>query len=238
MSRHAKAEPGTKVGALWFKVGETKPETLEAFSDLLEPEPFMGMHGALVTGDDARFYWLTYLPAPDMDELGRDPFGVTLTLREVHEDGDSVVRGPVVSRRIVTSADLAEQFVNDRENELSDEDLDAFFRTPEAYVPVIEAVAKVLRVVGVEWEDDGTTTIIGPGGGRKSRDVPSVGDALAEAWPHDDWSGTIAEVHELVGGTSGPYKLDALRKALDRGDYESTGEPGKPSVWRRVPRRR
>lgn len=259
MTRHLRADPGQTVGSKWFTKDELVEPYLSNVRPLLEPRPATGYVGVLVTGDDGGVYWMSITePADPLPDGSPDIHGMTVTLREVHTtDERELARGPVVSRKVTSAVDLFgmateailnEEFgpdadeaeVNARYQAISDEEIIPRLKDARAEA-LIRMAGEALALVGVVWpepEEGGTTTIIGPGGGRKEREVPSVGEALNEAWPHDGWSGTAKEAHGLVGGEDGDYTLDAVKKALQRGDYESTETPGQASSWRRVPRRR
>lgn len=79
---------------------------------------------------------------------------------------------------------------------------------------------------------DGTGLVVSSGTRSHTRDR-TASEALDDTWPDDDWTGTAKEVHDLIGGEDGPYSLDTVKKALQRGRYASTETAGKPSVWRR-----
>jgi hypothetical protein len=183
-------------------------------------------------GSDGRVYWASLVFTSN-----DDGWRATATVREVHEDGSAIVPGFIATRKILDTESFAEEWEDieaDLPDDVTEDELDAHYeRHMKDYSLDLfhEALAHVGVLVG-DWAKGPRTS----GNVRiTTREQRSVAEAINEAWPHDGWTGTAAEIHALIGDE---YSLDTMKRALQRGPYESSGEPGKPAVWRRVVRAR
>jgi hypothetical protein len=191
-------------------------EIPDAFAPLTTPGPGLRM---FVIGSHGLGYWL---------ERHGDADAVVLTLSEIETVGDDLRLGKVVSRKRITTEDAVhgalEVMGHGTEAEIHDRT--TAIRKEMAAAKLFE----MLALVGVEL---GSETITIPV--ETNSPTTSLPDALDRAWPDDDWSGTAEQVREMVGKEN---SLANVKKALQRGPYESTQTPGKASIWRRVVRPR